>query len=378
MSDPKLYTLVWSVGAVLFIILSSIAVGGLAQLIARLRKKSQMVQQRTFSGYLFVSPWLVGFVIFVVGPTLASLYWSMTRFSLPDPPQFVGLQNYITLFTTDDKFRISLLNSLYMTVFGLPLQLLTALVVAMLLHQRLRGERIFRMIFYLPVMLAASAAMLITWRLVLNPNNGMLNTVIRGLGDAVPPLQWANRAFVYAVELFGAAFMGLQRGSYQMLQNLVERGFPAVTAVPLWHQNQLWSKPSLILIGIWSSGGMMLIYLAALHGIPPEIQEAARVDGASAWQRFRFIMLPLISPATFYNMVVGIIATLQIFEGSYVLTTNGGPAESTYFIAYYLWRSTFRFNEVGYGAAMSWILLVIILILTLLQFRLANRWVHYD
>ena len=123
---------------------------------------------------------------------------------------------------------------------------------------------------------------------------------------------------------------------------------------------------------------MMLIYLAALYGIPTEILEAARVDGANSWQIFRRIMLPLISPATFYNLVVGVITTLQIFEQTYVLSDAGGPAQSLYSVAYYLWRSTFRFNKIGYGAAMSWIILLILLAFTFLQFRLSNRWVHYD
>jgi multiple sugar transport system permease protein len=148
--------------------------------------------------------------------------------------------------------------------------------------------------------------------------------------------------------------------------------------MPLWHQSQLWSKPAIIFIGVWSCGAMMMIYLAALCSVPTHLYEAALVDGANGWQRFWRITFPMISPATFYNLVVGIIATLQIFEQSYVLTDNGGPAQSTYFVAYYLWRSTFRFNKIGYGAAMSWILLVLILVLTLIQFRLANRWVYYE
>ncbi|MFQ6101886.1 MAG: carbohydrate ABC transporter permease [Anaerolineae bacterium] len=376
-SHPKVYTLIWSAATVVFIVLASLATGALARWIARLRGKNQMYQQRTFGGYLFASPWIVGYLIFVIGPTLFSLYWSFTRYRLPEPPQWVGLENYIKLLTADGKFRVSLLNSLYMTVLGLPLQMVTALTVAMMLYQKLHGERIFRIIYYLPVMLATSSAMLITWRLVLNPNNGMLNAIIRGVGDTLPPFEWLTRAVVHFVELSSAAFLGLQKGDYTLLRNIQERGFPAPGAVPLWHQNLLWSKPALILIGIWSSGAMMLIYLAALYGVPSELLEAARVDGANSWQRFRHIILPLISPATFYNLVVGVIATLQIFEQSYVLTTNGGPAQSTYFVAYYLWRSTFRFNKIGYGAAMSWILLAIVLALTLINFRLSERWVYY-
>jgi multiple sugar transport system permease protein len=234
------------------------------------------------------------------------------------------------------------------------------------------------MIYYLPVMLAANSAMLITWRLVLNPNNGILNTLIRMVESVFPFLVPVRQVVVWFTELTNAAFLGLQRGDFNLLQQTVARGLPGPDVMPLWHQSQLWSKPAIIFIGVWSCGAMMMIYLAALCSVPTHLYEAALVDGANGWQRFWRITFPMISPATFYNLVVGIIATLQIFEQSYVLTDNGGPAQSTYFVAYYLWRSTFRFNKIGYGAAMSWILLVLILVLTLIQFRLANRWVYYE
>lgn len=376
--NPKLYTFLWAVATVIFIILSSLAVASVAKLVARWRGKNRLYQSRTFAGYFFASPWIVGYIIFVIGPTLASLYWSFTRFKLPDPPVWVGLQNYIQLLTTDDQFRVSILNSIYVTLFGLPLQLATALVLALLLYRRLPGEQVFRMIYYLPVMLAANSAMLITWRLVLNPNNGILNTLIRMVESVFPFLVPVRQVVVWFTELTNAAFLGLQRGDFNLLYQTVARGLPGPEVMPLWHQSQLWSKPAIIFIGVWSCGAMMMIYLAALCSVPTHLYEAALVDGANGWQRFWRITFPMISPATFYNLVVGIIATLQIFEQSYVLTDNGGPAQSTYFVAYYLWRSTFRFNKIGYGAAMSWILLVLILVLTLIQFRLANRWVYYE
>lgn len=376
--NPKLYTFLWAVATVIFIILSSLAVASVAKLVARWRGKNRLYQSRTFAGYFFASPWIVGYIIFVIGPTLASLYWSFTRFKLPEPPVWVGLQNYVQLLTTDDQFRVSILNSLYVTLFGLPLQLATALVLALLLYRRLPGEQVFRMIYYLPVMLAANSAMLITWRLVLNPNNGILNTLIRMIEGVFPFLVPVRQGVVWFTEITNAAFLGLQRGDFNLLHQTLARGLPGPEVMPLWHQSQLWSKPAIILIGVWSCGTMMMIYLAALCSVPTHLYEAALVDGASSWQRFWRITFPMISPATFYNLVVGIIATLQIFEQSYVLTDNGGPAQSTYFVAYYLWRSTFRFNKIGYGAAMSWILLVLILVLTLIQFRLANKWVYYE
>lgn len=375
--NPMLYSLAWAVGATFFIIQSSLLLGGVAKLAARAAGQGRLYQSRTFAGYAFAAPWIIGFVIFVVGPALASLYWSFTRYQIPDAPVWVGLQNYSRLIFEDDKFRIAMLNSVYMTVFGMPLQLAAALGLALLLNRGLPGERGFRMVYYLPVILATNVAMLVAWRLILNPSNGLLNQGLEFF-RALPPIDWAVRAWIYVVELSSAAFNALQRGSMAPIEQVLKAGFPGPNRVPLWHQSPLWSKPALILIGVWSSGQMMLIYLAALKGVPQRIYEAAAVDGASGWQRFRSITLPLITPATFYNLVVGVIATLQIFEASYALTTNGGPAESTYFAAYYLWRATFRFNQIGYGAAMSWLLLLVILVLTGLQFWLSRRWVNYD
>ncbi|HEX6288942.1 MAG TPA: sugar ABC transporter permease [Herpetosiphonaceae bacterium] len=377
MLAPMLFTLKWVVGTIILILASSFALGHVARLAARLVGKSRTFQQRAFAGYAFAAPWIVGFVLFVVGPAALSLYWSFTRYSLPNAPTWIGLENYRRLLA-DSAFHVSLLNSLYMTIFGLPVQLAVGLGLALLLNQKLRAVRLFRMMFYLPVILAGNAAMLLTWRLMLNPNNGVINTILGFLSNALPPFQWLLRLTIYVTELSNAAFMGLQRGNFAALSNALGAGFPGPDRLPLWHQSPLWSKPALIVILAWSAGMMMVIYLAALNGVPRTLYEAAEVDGATAWQRFRHITLPLITPATFYNLVVGMIATLQIFEQSYILTRDGGPAQSTYFVAYYLWRATFRFNEIGYGAAMSWVLLVIILVCTAIQFQIANRWVYYE
>ncbi|HEY0603937.1 MAG TPA: sugar ABC transporter permease [Herpetosiphonaceae bacterium] len=377
MLDPMWFTLKWVAGTIILILVSSVALGQAASWLTRLSGKSRMVQERAFAGYAFAAPWIVGFLLFVVGPAALSFYWSFTRYALPAPPAWIGLENYTRLLT-DSAFHVSLLNSLYMTIFGVPTQLAVGLALALLLNQKLRGVKLFRMVFYLPVILAGNAAMLLTWRLMLNPNNGVINTILGFLSNVVLPFNWLLRAVIYVTELSNAAFMGLQRGNFAALGNVINGGFPGAERLPLWHQSPLWSKPALVLILAWSAGMMMVIYLAALNGVPRQLYEAAEVDGATRWQRFRHITLPLITPATFYNLVVGMIATLQIFEQSYILTRDGGPAQSTYFAAYYLWRATFRFNEVGYGAAMSWVLLVIILVCTAIQFRIANRWVYYE
>lgn len=377
MQDAITYTSAWSLATIMVILAGSVGLGSFARLIARLSGKDRAFQERTFTGYAFSAPWLIGFVLFVVGPAALSLYWSFTKYALPNPPIWTGLTNFQRMLN-DDAFHIALLNSLYMTLFSVPAQLIASLALAMLLNQALRGERIFRMVFYLPVILAGNAAMLLTWRLMMNPNNGVINTVLGFLSSNIPPFQWLMRAGIYATEVSSAAFSSLQRGTFGPLNSVLNGGFPGADRLPLWHQSPLWSKPALILIAAWSAGTMMVVYLAALKGVPGQLYEAAEVDGATPWQRFRHITLPLITPATFYNLIVGMIATLQIFEQSYILTRDGGPAQSTYFIAYYLWRATFRFNEIGYGAAMSWALLLIILVITLIQFRMANRWVHYE
>jgi multiple sugar transport system permease protein len=248
-----------------------------------------------------------------------------------------------------------------------------------LLSQHLRGERVYRMAFYLPVVLGLNSAALLCWRLMLNANNGVVNSALRALAGIFPPFGWLTRSGIFVMELSNSFFLGLQTGSYNALGSTWQNGFPAANRVPLWLQSPLWTKTSIVLILVWSCGTMMLIFLAALYGIPREIHEAAEVDGAGTWQRFRRVTLPLISPALFYNVVVGTIATLQIFEQTYVLFRDQATvAQSAYSVVYYLWRATFRFNEIGYGSAISWVLLLLILAITLVQFRLQDRWVQYD
>ncbi len=379
MWSSYLYTLAWAAITVGFIVVSSAAVGLVARLVARMRGATLRQQHDTFAGYAFASPWIVGFLIFVLLPVLASVYWSFTSYRLPNPPQWVGLQNYVRLLTEDRDFRAALVNTFYLVVFGLPAQMVVALMLALLLNQHTRGEGFFRMAFYLPVILGLNSAVLLAWVLMFNANTGFVNVSLRALGAKVPLVNWLVRAFIYVVELTNAFFIGLQNGNYTLLQKILAAGFPPPHRVPLWLQSPLWIKPSIILLLVWSCGSMMLIYLAALNGIPREFYEAAAVDGATKWQRFRHITLPLLSPATFYNLVVGMIAILQLFEQPYVLLRDSPTvARGGYTVVLYLWRATFRFNEVGYGAAISWILTVIILIMTLAQFKLQDRWVQYE
>jgi len=379
--NPYLDALLTAAAAVIFILVSSYSIGRLARFISLKGGATRKQAENTFAGYLFASPWIVGFLIFVVVPLGFSLYWSFTdyRVTMTHPPNWVGLENYARLILKDDGFRASIVNTLYLTAIGLPLQMAFALILAVLLNQNMRGERIFRMAFYLPVVLGFNTAVLLAWRLMLNTGTGIINQLIRAVTQAVPPLGYLNRVMIFVQELSSAFFLGVSSGKFNLLQKVWEAGLPAANRVPLWVQSPLWSKMSVVLLMIWGCGTMMLIFLAGLKNIPKELLEAAEVDGASTWKRFWKISFPLLTPYIFYNLVVGVINSLQIFEPIFVLYRDNQPlVPSAISMVYYLWQASFRHFEIGYGSAISWIILVIILIITLIQFRLQNRWVTYE
>jgi multiple sugar transport system permease protein len=366
---------------VLFIIASCFGLGSLAKWISKKRGVSLHKQESVYAGYFFAAPWIVGFLIFIIIPLFFSLYWSFTdyRVTMKGPANWVGLENYSALLLKDQSFRASIINTLYLTVIGLPLQLGTALLLAVLLNQKVRGERIFRMGFYLPVILGFNTAVLLCWRLMLNTGTGIINQIIRAVTSAVPALGYINRAFIYGQEVITAFFLGLSSGKFTLMHKVIEAGFPAANRVPLWVQSPLWSKMSVVLLMVWGCGAMMLIFLAGLNNIPKELHEAAEVDGASKWQRFWKVSFPLLTPYIFYNLVVGMISSLQIFEPIFVLYRDNQPlVSSTISMVYYLWQKSFSHFEIGYGSAISWVILIIILIITLVQFGLQKRWVNYD
>lgn len=379
--NPYLYALLTAGGAVLFIIISSWGVGALARAVSKRLGKTPKEQANTFSGYLFASPWIVGFLIFVIIPLGFSLYWSFTDYRVisSEPAAWVGLDNYANLILKDDGFRASIVNTLYLTVIGLPLQMIVALFLAVMLNQKMRGERIFRMAFYLPVILGFNTAVLLCWRLMLNTGTGIINQLIRSLTNSFPFLGYINRAIIYVEELSNAFFLGISNGNFNLLNQVWEAGFPAANRVPLWVQSPLWTKMSVVLLMVWGCGAMMLIFLAGLNNIPRELHEAAEVDGASSWKRFWRISFPLLTPYIFYNLVVGLINSLQIFEPIYVLYRDNQPLiPSAISMVYYLWQASFSHFEIGYGSAISWLILIIILIVTAIQFRMQNRWVTYE
>jgi multiple sugar transport system permease protein len=310
-----------------------------------------------------------------------SLYWSFTdyRIGVKEAPSLIGFENYANLILDDDGFRGSIVNTLFLTVIGLPVQIGAALFLAVLLNQKTHGERLFRMAFYLPVILGFNTAVLLCWRLMLNTGTGIINQLIRALSTAFPPFGYLNRALIFGVELVNAFFLGLGSGKFTLLTNVWEAGFPAANRVPLWVQSPMWSKMSVVLLMIWGCGAMMLIFLAGLKNIPRELHEAAEVDGASPWRRFWSVSMPLLTPYIFYNLVIGLINSLQIFEPIYVLYRDNQPlVSSTISMVYYLWQASFRHFEIGYGSAISWVIFLMILIVTVFQFRMQNRWVNYD
>ncbi len=379
--NPYLDAVLTAIAAIIFIIISGYGVGLLARFIAKLAGASRKKQENTFAGYLFASPWIVGFLIFVIIPMGFSLYWSFTDYRVVSnaPPNWVGVDNYTQLILKDGGFRASIVNTLYLTAIGLPLQIAFALFLAVMLSQNMRGERVFRMAFYLPVILGFNTAVLLAWRLMLNTGTGIINQLIRAAAEAFPPFGYLSRALIFVQEITSAFFLGLSSGKFSLLTKVWEAGFPAANRVPLWVQSPLWSKMSVILLMIWGCGAMMLIFLAGLKNIPRELHEAAEVDGASGWKRFWSITFPLLTPYIFYNIVVGLINSLQIFEPIFVLYRDNQPlVPSAISMVYYLWQASFRHFEIGYGSAISWVILVIILVVTVVQFKMQDRWVHYD
>ena len=294
--------------------------------------------RRYWEGYGFIGLWLVGFVVFTVGPVLASLYLSFCRYDLFAPPRWVGLGNLAELFT-DPLFGRSLANTLYFCALTVPLGLVFSLGLAVLLNNRIRGIYTFRVIYYLPA-LTSGVAISLLWRWIFNPELGLFNSLL--------------------------GFVGLKG--------------------PDWLTSPGWAMPAIIIMSVWGAlGGPMLIYLAGLQGIPSQLYEAADIDGASRWQKFRNVTIPMLTPAIFFNLIMAIIGSFQVFTTVYVMTKNtaasmepGGPANATMVYVLYLYQTGFRYLYMGKACAMAWILFLIILGLTMLNARFSKKWVNYD
>lgn len=287
------------------------------------------------AGCGFSLPWIIGFLVFMAGPIVVSLYYSFTEFNLFQSPKWVGLNNYVSLFS-DERFLHSIFNTAYLAIIGVPLGLALALLIALALNFPVRGQPLYRAIVYLPAIVPVVTATYL-WRWVFNAQYGYLNQLLSHVG--LPQPDWLEEPF--------------------------------------------WTKPAVIIIVLWGIGGTTVIYLAALQQVPQQLLEAAAVDGANTWQRFWHVTWPTLTPVTLFQLILGIIAALQIFAPTYLLTqsrlspANGGPGDSLLTYAMYLFQNAFIFLKMGQAAAMAWILFIVIGALTALILWSSRRWVHY-
>jgi multiple sugar transport system permease protein len=288
-------------------------------------------RREAIEGYLYLLPWAIGFLGLVAGPTLVSLGLSFTKYDVVSPPTLVGLDNYVRAVTADTLFWPSLGRTIAYAVAFVPLALLASLVLALFLNQDLRGRAALRAVVFVPHLVPIVAGTLI-WAWILHPR-GLVN--------------------------YGLSLLRIPS--------------------PGWLGTVEWAIPALVIMAIWraAGGNTMIIFLAGLQGVPRELYEAAEIDGAGRWGRFRHVTLPMISPTLFFNLILGLIAALKVFAPAFV-ATGGGPAYATHFYALHLYQNAFSFLQMGYASALAWIFLVIVVALTWLQFRLGARWVHYE
>lgn len=306
-----------------------------AQTRPRIQKRTRrlpLTQRPDLWGFLFISPWLLGFLIFTAGPMLASLFLSFCKYDL-HTLEWVGTKNYEVLLTRDSGglFWKSLSNTAIYVLFAVPLGLTGSLLLALLLNQKVKGIALFRTVFYLPSLVPAVASALV-WLWVFHPDAGLLN--------------------------YGLSLIGIKG--------------------PAWLMDEHTALGSLIVMSLWGiGGGRMIIFLAGLQGIPDDLYEAASLDGASTWNKFRHVTLPMLSPTIFFNTVLGVIGSFQVFTSAYVMT-GGGPNNATLMYVLYLYNNAFRYFKLGKASAMAWILFLILLVFTVIQFRQAAKWVYYE
>lgn len=305
--------------------------------------KSKFARQEAKWFWFFIAPWVIGFILFRGVPIIASMVLSFTNYSNSSvrPTEFIGLENYFDLFN-DKVFFKSLQVSFLYTFFSVPLGLAFSLGLAMLLNQQVPFLGFFRTAYYMPALIGGSVAVAFLFQLMLNPTFGVVNYFIaRVVGpDGIIPL-------------------GIKG--------------------PGWFFDPKWVMPSFVLLSLWGFGGPMLIYLAGLQGVPTTLYEAARIDGANAWHRFRNVTLPMISPVILFNFITGIIGSFQIFTPAYVISNGeGGPAYASMFYVLYLYLNAFRRYRFGYASAQAWLLFIVILVLTILALRASRQAVYYE
>ena len=287
--------------------------------------------RENLTGYLFIAPWLIGFLVFTLGPFIQSFYLSFTRYNIVQPPKFIGLSNYRMMLFDDELFWKSLWVTIRFALCSVPMVLVVGVLLALLLNSNVKGIAAFRTIFYLPSIIPTVATTSIfMW--ILNPQVGMVNQIL---------------------DLIGI------------------KG-------PAWLSDPTWTPWSLVFMSVWGAGGSMVIYLAGLKDIPTYLYEAATLDGAGPIQKLKAVTLPMLSPVIFFNLVMGIIGTFQYFTQAFMISKGqGGPEDSTMFYALYMFQRSWKYMDMGYGSAMAWVLFVLIIFITAVIFRSHTRWVHY-
>jgi len=298
---------------------------------------SPRTRRAFITGMLFISPWIIGFLAFTLYPMVASLFYSFTEHHIRAPAEWIGLANYRELLT-DPKFWKALYNTIYMVVIAVPISLLFSFVCAVLLNLPVKGQSIYRVVYFLPSIVPVVASTML-WLWILNPQTGILNSILDVIG----------------------------------------------VRSPNWFNDPYWAKPGLILLGLWGVGGTIIIYLSGLQDVPVHLLEAAELDGANWLHRLRYITVPLVSPLTLYNLIIGVIAMFQYFTQAYIFgaaaggtsVTLGAPLQSTLFYSVYLYQTGFVYLRMGYASAMAWILFLVILGVTILMLRTSSRWTYY-
>lgn len=294
------------------------------------KAKSRIARKEAIEGFVCIAPWIFGFVVFTVGPVIFSFIMSLSKWDMITPPKFVGFSNYAAILVDDFRFRQSLKVTAIYAGTAVPLGLVFSLALAMLLNLNVKGMRAFRSIFYIPAILPGVAVAMV-WLMVFRYQGGIFNSLLGLLHIA--PVKWLT--------------------STEM------------------------ALPSFVIMSLWGVGGGMIIYLAGLQSVPTQLYEAAEIDGAGSWAKFRTVTLPMISPTIFFNLIMGIIGSFQVFTSSFIMT-QGGPAYATLFYVLYLYQKAFKYLQMGYACALAWILFGVILLLTLIVFKSSAGWVYYE
>ena len=280
---------------------------------------------------IFLFPWLVGFIGYSIYPIIISLYYSFCQYDVLQIPMYIGFNNYYEILLNDPYFWKSISNTFFYTLFRVPSNIILSLIIAISINKISRGGSIFRTAYFIPS-LVSGVALSVIWMWIFNPQIGLLNLILK--------------------------FFGLSE--------------------PMWLQDPSWSKPALIIMSFWSAGGgRMLIFLAALRNIPPKLYEAFKLDGGNSFQSFFHITLPMISPIIFLWSIVEVIASMQVFTEAFIMT-KGGPVDSTLFYNLYLYNKAFQDFNMGYASALAWLLLIITLIITSIQFKMSKKYVYYE